>query len=399
MIELLFVFFGCIAGILSGLTPGIHVNTISLLVLAFASGGNLNNFNFVLFIVSMAVMHSFVDFIPSIVLGAPEQDNFLSVLPGHRMLLKGKGYRAVRLSLLGGLLGAMVSLALIPLVLLFVYSFNELIYSSVAFVLSFVLVLMVLGGRNNRERFWSLIVVVLSGALGVVVLKNFVSVENSLFPLVTGFFGLPTLFYSLKQKPCIAVQELKQNKFSLGKCFKASSLGFLGGCFVSLLPAVSSSEAAFVIRKFYGRIKSSFYLVLLGAISTSSVVLGFFVLYSIGKARNGAAAAVKQLIVLRESHLFFISAAVLFSAGAGFIAADLIARKALGKLHKIDYFKLNVAVISFLFLITFFFSGLLGLMVLCTASGIGLLSISMNAKRSNSMAFLLIPTLLFYLGF
>ncbi|MEW6294756.1 MAG: tripartite tricarboxylate transporter permease [Candidatus Diapherotrites archaeon] len=398
MLEVLFVLLGCIAGILSGLTPGIHINTISLVVLAFAAQGS-EGFSFVLFIVSMAVMHSFVDFIPSIVLGAPEQDNFLSVLPGHRMLLKGKGYLAVKLCLVGGLFGAIISLALSPFVLLFVYSFNELIYSSIAFVLFFVLLLMILGGRNNKERFWALIVMILSGALGVIVLKNFVAVGNGLFALVTGFFGLPTIVYSLKQKNCIAGQRLKESKFSLSKCFKASSLGFLGGIFVSLFPAVSSSEAAFVLRKFYGRVKTTFYLVLLGAISTSSIILAFFVLYSIGKARTGAAAAVKQLIVLRESHLFFIFAAAVFSAGAGFIISDLIARKALENLHKVNYSKLNFVVISFLFLITFYFSGFLGLIVMCTAAGIGLLSISRNTKRSNSMAFLLIPTLLFYLGF
>ena len=166
-----------------------------------------------------------------------------------------------------------------------------------------------------------------------------------------------------------------------------------------MLPAVSSSEAAFIIRKFYGKIKASFYLILLGAISTSNVLLSFFVLYSIGKARTGVAAAVKQLIVLRESHLLFIFAAVLFSAGAGFIVSDIIARKALRSLHKINYNKLNIAVIFFLFLVTFYFSGIMGLIVLCVAASIGLLSISKKTKRSNAMAFLMIPTLLFYLGF
>ena len=63
----------------------------------------------------MAITHTFTDFLPSIFLGAPDEDTALSTLPGHRFLLKGKGYGAVRLTLIGSFFGLLVALALSPI--------------------------------------------------------------------------------------------------------------------------------------------------------------------------------------------------------------------------------------------------------------------------------------------
>ena len=43
-------------------------------------------------IVAMSIAHTFLDFIPSTFLGAPECETALSVLPAQGMLLEGSGY-------------------------------------------------------------------------------------------------------------------------------------------------------------------------------------------------------------------------------------------------------------------------------------------------------------------
>ena len=75
-------------GIITGLAPGIHVNLVSLLILSSAA--------FLLqittpaalgtFIISLAITHTFLDALPSIYLGAPDEAQALNVLPGHRLL-------------------------------------------------------------------------------------------------------------------------------------------------------------------------------------------------------------------------------------------------------------------------------------------------------------------------
>lgn len=114
-------------GSLTGLAPGLHVNTLALLLVASAPAvlpglGDLLSLAgtardaapllMVALIVAAAVAHSILDFLPSIFLGAPEEDTALGTLPGHRMLLQGRGVEAVRCSAYGGLVGATAAVAL-----------------------------------------------------------------------------------------------------------------------------------------------------------------------------------------------------------------------------------------------------------------------------------------------
>src|SRR3989344_7011318 len=95
---------GTIAGTLTGLFPGIHINLISAILVSSLSLpfiSSLPIISLIVFIVSMSITHTFLDFIPSILLGAPEEDSFLSVLPGHQLLKKGRGYEAIILTLYG----------------------------------------------------------------------------------------------------------------------------------------------------------------------------------------------------------------------------------------------------------------------------------------------------------
>ena len=113
-------------GSLTGLVPGLHVNTLALVLVASApallpaleatgallgAGQGSSPLLLVAVIVSAAVAHSFLDLLPSIFLGAPEEGTALGVLPGHRMLLDGRGLEAARCSAYGGLVGAAAAVA------------------------------------------------------------------------------------------------------------------------------------------------------------------------------------------------------------------------------------------------------------------------------------------------
>ncbi|MDX1534621.1 MAG: tripartite tricarboxylate transporter permease, partial [Thermoplasmata archaeon] len=124
----LFALLGTTAGVATGVTPGLHVNTVAAIVLAFQAPflGIASSFfawaaptpgDLTLLVASLVVgnviAHTFLDFIPAIFFGAPEAETALSVLPGHRMLLQGRGLEAVHLSARGSLAAAFVALALI----------------------------------------------------------------------------------------------------------------------------------------------------------------------------------------------------------------------------------------------------------------------------------------------
>lgn len=345
----------------------------------------------------MSVTHSFVDFVPSIVIGAPDSESFLSILPGHYFLGKGMGFYAIKLTVLGGLFSGIISIAMLPVFFLFVSRTISFIFPLIPIILSLVLITMVFGESSWEKRGWAFIVVTLSATLGVLALRNF-SIQNSIFPLVSGFFSASTLINSINRGHTINRQKLSNNNYSNNIAIKGSLLSSIGGAVVSLIPSIGSALAAFLLSKLFGKIRRAKYLIILGGINTANMIFSFFVLYLIGKTRTGSAVAIKQLIELHEVHLFFIIAAVMIAIGISVFATEAIARQLLTSIQRINYKKLNIVVLFFLSLLVYLFSGFTGLLFFFISTGIGILAITSKVKRTNSMAFLMIPTILFYLG-
>ena len=91
LVEILIaILLGVTAGTLTGLTPGIHINLIGVLLvsLSLTSFSQMDPTILILFIVAMSITHTFIDFIPSIFLGCPDTDTELSILPGMVKVIK-----------------------------------------------------------------------------------------------------------------------------------------------------------------------------------------------------------------------------------------------------------------------------------------------------------------------
>lgn len=130
LLLLYFTLFGMGLGALSGLAPGIHVNTLAVLLII--SVPSLSPFLedvcsstgcslppallLACTILSAAICHSFLDYIPSLIMGVPDETECMSVLPSHRLLLEGKGMNALQAAAQGSLVGAMAGMiVLLPL--------------------------------------------------------------------------------------------------------------------------------------------------------------------------------------------------------------------------------------------------------------------------------------------
>lgn len=130
---LLFAIAGSLIGCVTGLVPGLHVNTIALLFLSvtssffpFLSSFGSNPYLILSsLIVAASLSHTFLNIIPSTFIGAPEEDTALVLLPAHAMLLEGNGYKAISLSAIGSLGAVLFSfLILIPFRFLLGAPFN-----------------------------------------------------------------------------------------------------------------------------------------------------------------------------------------------------------------------------------------------------------------------------------
>ena len=188
---------GCLFGIFTGLIPGIHINLISLLVLSMSAYllNITSPLTISVFIISMAITHTFLDSIPSIFLGAPEGgDNALSVLPGHKMLLEGRGYEAVMLTLIGSFFALILAIVISYPVGILVGSIYPYLQKIMGYILIFASGFLII--RERKSRMWALIIFLLSGVLGLSTL-GLVNLKNPLFPLLSGLFGTSTLIVSL----------------------------------------------------------------------------------------------------------------------------------------------------------------------------------------------------------
>ena len=116
---LIALILGVIIGIFTGLTPGIHVNLVAVIVVSLSSLLLTFTSPIILgvFIVSLAITHSFLDALPSIYLGAPDAGQELNVLPGHRLLHRGEGHNAIVYTLIGAMGSLLAGVILFPVFL------------------------------------------------------------------------------------------------------------------------------------------------------------------------------------------------------------------------------------------------------------------------------------------
>jgi len=189
---------GICLGIITGLTPGIHINLVSLLLLSASPFllSFLGLHTIIVMIIGMAVTHTFLDTIPSIFLGAPDADVALAVLPGHQYLHEGRGYEAIVLTVIGSLASLIIIIALAPVLGQIVVKVYPLIKNYIGYILIVVSLFLIL--RERTSRTWALVIFLLAGVLGIACF-NIQSLRNPLFPLLSGLFGISMLVISLKK--------------------------------------------------------------------------------------------------------------------------------------------------------------------------------------------------------
>ncbi|ESS06042.1 MAG: putative membrane protein, partial [uncultured archaeon A07HB70] len=97
---------GVCLGTASGLTPGVHANAFALLLAAGAGALPGPALAVGAAMLAAGVVHTFLDVVPALALGVPDPSMAASALPGHRLVLAGRGREALRLSALGSAAGA-----------------------------------------------------------------------------------------------------------------------------------------------------------------------------------------------------------------------------------------------------------------------------------------------------
>ena len=388
------------AGIVTGLIPGVHVNLVSIILLSISPA--LLNYTtpivLACFIISLSITHSFLDTIPSIFLGAPEADTAMAVLPGHLLLLQGLGYEAVKLTVIGSLLCLLLGLLLVPLFIFAVPRIYLFLQPFIGWILTFIVIFLILREKGLNKKFWSFFIVLVSGVLGIIVL-NAENIQQPLFPMLSGIFGVSMLAVSLQQKVVLPKQRVTEMiHLEKGETAKALVAGTLSGGLVSIFPGLGAAQAAVLSSVFFKDIAAYSYLVLVGGINTVNFLLSLVTFYTLEKARNGAVIVVLEILhnINLNTLLIFLTAA-LITGGVATILALNLTRVFSAIISKVPYHWLCIGVILFIITLVFYFSGFIGLLVLIISTSIGLIPPIVGIGKNHGMGCLLIPVILFFL--
>ena len=180
---------GCAVGAVTGLTPGLHVNTVCLIGLGVYPVMGLDAVGFGVFMVGVSLTHTFLDFIPGIFLGVPDEGTALSILPAHRLVLAGKSLEAVRLTCYGCLIGLAFGLLLLVPVMYVVPLIYHQLRGVVVYVICAAAGILMLREKGWR-RLWAAATFLLSGCIGCLTLGiEGLSETYVLFPVFSGLLG------------------------------------------------------------------------------------------------------------------------------------------------------------------------------------------------------------------
>ena len=388
------IILGIVVGIFTGLFPGIHINLVGTFLVTLSSSFSNHSFMIylVVFISSLAIAHTFIDFIPSIFLGCPDTDTELAVLPGHEMLKQGKGHEAVIRTAYGGLSGVILLVLLfLPLSFLLSKTYPT-IQKVIPYILILVCIIMIFSEKNKLQAF---LVMIITGILGYLVLD--LNLKEPLLPLLSGLFGSSMLLLSIKQKTKIPKQKTNFKRIKLKNMMRPLSGAIIASPFCGFLPGLGGGQAA-VIGNQISRTNEKDFLILLGIVNVFVMGLSFVSLYSISRTRTGAAAAVQSLLgQVTFQSLILIIIVCLISGIISFFLTKKLSILFIRYIEKIDYNKLSKWTILFLSVLILIISGILGLFVFGISTLVGLYCIQLNVKKTQMMGCLLIPTILLYL--
>ena len=379
---------GIFTGIITGLVPGLHINLISIILVTFPFSKNIPSHFLIIYFVSLAITHTFLDFIPSIYLGAPSEDTIVSTLVGHKFLLKGKGHAAVDLTNKGSLLAIFILIILYPLFYFILPKVYHFIEKLIPLILIWVILLMIFSEKNKIK---TVAIIFLSAILGIMTLNS--NITQPLLPLLTGLFSTSTLLFSIKNKTKIPKQS--QGIFHLSKkeFIKPTILTILVSPLFSLLPGLGSSQAAIISQKLLRKRTNKQHLILLGSINTIVIAISFLILYLLNKTRTGIASAMKELVNLRFKEILIILVTIIFTGLISFFLTRYISKKTSQLIGRVNYSKISIIVIILTTLISFWVSGIGGLIILISSTTLGLLCQEMKQKKSILITSIMIPTI------
>ena len=413
MIELVIAcFIGILIGTTTGIIPGIHVNTAGAIL--FASSGALltqvsPEFLCVL-MVSMSIAHALIEFVPSMLLGVPQEGTATSILPGHRMVLEGRAKEVIRIVSVGGFGAIIVTIIMLPLFSIALpilhdtikpYTWMILLVASVYLTYSLT--------ANFRDFLWSMLLFILSGILGWILFQTPITSGVTLMCIFSGLFGISTILFSLNDSSTLPHQNpfyelnIDYNKF------KSIFAGGITGAILGFLPGFGPAQGTVITQAVSGTNDNNDddtvnFLLATSGLNISDCLFSLMAIYIIGNPRSGIAVYMSYLISeMNMNHLIIFIFASLLAVSVSLAVSLKLGDSFSRLMGMVDYKKLSIGVILLqiliLYIFIFYYKAPIAYMTiaLITSTALGMLPHYIGVGKSHLMGVLIIPAIVIYM--
>ena len=412
MFELVIAcFIGILIGTTTGMIPGIHVNTAGAII--FASSTFLLSFLSPEFLcvmmVAMSIAHALIEFVPSMLLGVPEEGTATSILPGHRMVLQGRAKEVIRIVCVGGFGAIIVTVLMLPIFSILLPMLHDISKPFTWMILLFASIYLTYSlTSNHRDFLWSLLLFALSGILGWTIFQTPISSGVTLMCIFSGLFGISTILFSLNDNSTLPHQNSFYDLSIDFDKFKSIFAGGITGAILGFLPGFGPAQGTVIAQAASGTSDSDDdtvnFLLATSGLNISDCLFSLMAIYIIGNPRSGIAVYMSYLISkMSLNHLIIYIFASLLAVSVSLVLALRLGDSFSKLMGGVDYKKLSISVILLqiviLFIFIFYYGAPVGYMILAliTSTAMGMLPHYLGIGKSHLMGVLIVPAIVIYI--
>lgn len=395
-VALCFLVGGVTLGAASGLVPGLHANNMALLLAGVAPSVPGPPLYVGMAMLAAGVVHTFLEIVPTLALGVPDPAMAVAALPGHRLVLEGRGREALRLSVLGSAVAVVLAAPLAIPITRGMVRLWPFLSANLSIVLGAVAAALFLTERSVSSKLVGATSFGLSALLGLGTLdispEAPLAAGGMLAPLFAGLFGAPVLIDAIDGEG-VPPQDGPEVAASERSVLGLSGLGTLAGAVVGYVPAVSSAVAATLsLLAVPGRYGARGFVVATSGVNTANTVFALFALLALGSPRTGVLVALESASVPHS--LPHLLVAVVVGASAGIFGVFVIGDRYLAVVGRMDPARLSIGLLVALGVASYLFAGVLGIGAYVAATAVGLVPARFHARRANLMGVLIGPIIL-----
>jgi putative membrane protein len=404
-------------GALAACVPGLHVyNVMALGVVALARDAVPAPPEMVIpFFCAMLAAFALLNAIPSVLVAAPDESAFFTLLPGQQYLSRGRGYEACLITVLGGVAGLLAVVA--PIAALaprWLPLLRDVFRPHGHWILWSVIAFMLLSewpkpvgvqpsGWRALATAWrspgfGILTFLLAGWLGFLALYRSPVAPHTAFqnlmPAFVGLFTLPWLVLNLVADTRVPRQRCACALPPWGPVLHGSLAGLMGGGFAVFFPAVTAGVGGLLAGHASAIRDDRAFLASQGAAKTVYAAAAPVLLFApgAGMVRGGGAWMLQGLVEYGSYRYYGLAVSALAIGGAvALLLFHPLTRLAVRILNRTGVRALSGGALVLAVALVLERTGGGGLLMMLTGLGIGLIPPLCGARRMNGLGVILLP--------